>query len=110
MTCHTCHLPIEAGDDWFSGLAGNVAHWACQPEFKIEWQARPQYRAAWLAGWKLARATFDRRRTPKRIRITRRQQSALNLGSPAINWPHLAELTLNPADVAGLEEVNYAAV
>lgn len=102
MTCHTCHQPILEGEDWFTGLNGNQAHWECQPEFNVEWQARPEYRTAFIAGWKLARATFDRKRTPKRIRIARKSQAGLELGSPAITWPMLAELTLGPADVEGL--------
>ena len=103
MTCHTCHCAILPSDDWFTGVNGEPAHWHCQPEFAIEWSARPEYRAAWLAGWKLARATFGRATMPKGKRIARKTQVGLELGSPAITWPHLAQLTLNPADVAGLE-------
>jgi hypothetical protein len=51
---------------------------------------RPQYRAAWLAGWKLARATFQR---PRRIARKPVGQSALDLGRPDVHWPMLAELT-----------------
>jgi hypothetical protein len=106
MTCHACKQPILDGEDWFTGLTeGLVAHWRCQPAFEVEWAGRPQYRAAWLAGWKLARATFQR---PRRIARKPVGQSALDLGRPDVHWPMLAELTLNPADVAGLEELSHA--